>query len=80
MKRPEFSATEFKMLTELPGALEALADYHSYQEVCADASDMPKAAHYHEKRREYLLDCAAFIRGKWEDGEYAKFEGEDHVG
>jgi hypothetical protein len=79
MKRPEFTATEMFMLPSLPGALEALADYHSYQETCAEASDFMAAAEFHKRRSKELLDTATFIRTAWENGEDVKFDGEENV-
>jgi hypothetical protein len=79
MKRVEFSVAEMKILTELPGALEALADYHSYQETAAEASDFNDCAKYHEIRRNELLNAAAYIRNRWEDGEYPTFDGEQNA-
>lgn len=47
----KLSWPEITHLANDPGALQILANYNSYLETCADASDMHECAAFHEQRR-----------------------------
>lgn len=66
----ELSASESAYLMRCPGALESLADYHSWQETMADAvGDMSESVKFHEERREHYTDLAKRHKERIEQGE-----------
>jgi hypothetical protein len=77
VKRPVLTESELKVLPDLPGVLEALADHHSIQETLADAQGFMDAAKFHDKRKHELKTAAAFIRVAWLDGEQVKWEQDE---
>lgn len=74
MKRIVFFDFEIKSMASLPPALEALADYHSYQETLADASGFTESSELHRKRRIELREAAKFIQAAHDDGYDPEFE------
>lgn len=46
-----FSQAELAFMAKSPEALEALIDWHDFQESCADGMDMPGSAEHHRARR-----------------------------
>lgn len=46
-----FSQAELAFMATSPEALEALIDWHDFQESCADGMDMPDSAEHHRARR-----------------------------
>lgn len=64
---PVLSEAELVALNGLPGALNALADWHDWEATCADAIGEPElneCVKHHEARAEELRRIAAALTAK----------------